>query len=124
MSKHDQIDAPAIGRRVKELRENAGMSQAELAVETGYKTSEAIRKLEQGERAPLGPLIAIADHFGVSLDWLTGRQEASKSKPEPPRLAGAIRSARERRKPNVPARPTDSQAPSTHRKKGQGASGR
>jgi transcriptional regulator with XRE-family HTH domain len=67
---------PIVGKRIRELRESQGMSQAALARALGASVM-AINFLEKGTtRAPhIDRLIAIADLFHVSLDFLVGRTD-------------------------------------------------
>ena len=67
---------PIIGERIRTLRERQGMSQAALARTLGASIN-AINYLEGGStRAPhIDRLIAIADLFDVSLDYLVGRTD-------------------------------------------------
>mgnify|MGYP000194521733 CR=1 FL=1 len=59
--------------RLRKLREERRQSRAVLAELCGLSRG-AIRYYERGERAPtMDALIAIADYFEVSLDYLTGR---------------------------------------------------
>ena len=62
-----------LGQRIRELRERQGMSQAALA-RTLDASINAINMLEVGStRAPhIDRLIALADLFHVSLDYLVG----------------------------------------------------
>ncbi len=61
--------------RLKELREKRGMSQVRLAIELGLNQN-TISRYESGAReADYRTLIAIADYFGVSLDYLLGRTD-------------------------------------------------
>ena len=63
----------AMGQRIKELRENAHLTQGELA-EKVYVSREMMCYIENGRRYPIiDVLIAIADLFDVSLDYLCGR---------------------------------------------------
>ena len=63
------------GKRLKELREERNISQPVLAKELGV--SRAIVSFwENGLREPtLSNLIAIADYFDESLDYLAGREK-------------------------------------------------
>jgi transcriptional regulator with XRE-family HTH domain len=63
-----------IGRRIKECREAAGMTQQELAVRAGISLSN-LAQIEQGQKADprLSTLVAVADVLGVSLDVLADR---------------------------------------------------
>ena len=65
-----------LGQRIRELRERHGMSQAALARTLGASIN-AINMLEVGStRAPhIDRLIALADLFHVSLDYLVGRTD-------------------------------------------------
>ena len=58
------------GERLRQLRTEKGLTQKQLAVETG--TSErGIQNYEMGIRNPaFDVLIALADYFDVSLDYL------------------------------------------------------
>jgi transcriptional regulator with XRE-family HTH domain len=59
--------------RVKELREAKGISVRHLALATGFSHS-TIARLERGERKLSTPqAIALADYFGVSVDFLLGK---------------------------------------------------
>lgn len=61
--------------RLKQLRENARQSQKETAAALGITTRQ-YQRFESGEQRPgFDNLIRIADHFRVSLDWLTGRKD-------------------------------------------------
>ncbi len=63
--------------RLKELRQNHKVSQQELADLLGVST-RAWRFYESGEREPnISGLIALADYFNVSLDYLVGRSDDS-----------------------------------------------
>lgn len=58
--------------RLKELRTEKGLTQAQLATETGLSRS-AIGFWENGERVPLASVIIIlAKYFGVTTDYLLG----------------------------------------------------
>ena len=57
------------------LRRREGMSQEQLADRLGI-TRQSVSKWESGASVPeLAKLIAIADLFGVSLDYLMGRKD-------------------------------------------------
>lgn len=64
--------------KIKELREEATLSQKELADKLKLSQS-AITKLENNLREPTGTtLIAYADYFDVSLDYLVGREDIDR----------------------------------------------
>lgn len=61
--------------RLKELRESRNLTQKQVA--DGINMAPmAYQKYEYGTREPAyQKLIALADYFGVSLDYLTGRTD-------------------------------------------------
>lgn len=63
------------GERLKQLRAVKNLTQKQLAIET--ETSErGIQNYEMGLRKPaFDVLIALADYFDVSLDYLVGRSD-------------------------------------------------
>lgn len=62
-------------RRLKELRAKRNISQIKLAMDLGV-TQNSISRYENGEReADYKTLIAFADYFGVSVDYLLGRTD-------------------------------------------------
>lgn len=61
--------------RLKELRLEKGLSQNQLAKAVNL-SDVAICLWEQNKRVPnLDAVIAIADFFGVSIDYLAGRED-------------------------------------------------
>ncbi len=59
---------------LKALRRDKGIGQIELAHKIGYGKS-IISTWERGEGVPtMFALIALADYFGVTLDYLVGRE--------------------------------------------------
>ncbi len=68
-------DLQAIGRRVAELREIAGISPGSVARELGVP-AELYLRYERGEEdIPVGVLMQIADEFGVELTALLTGEE-------------------------------------------------
>lgn len=60
-------------KRLQRLREREGKSRVVLSQLCGLPDS-SIRRYERGEAKPtLDSLVAIADHFCVSIDYLIGR---------------------------------------------------
>lgn len=60
--------------RIRELREQSGLSQKEVAAQLGMQLTQ-YRRYENGERKPaIDFLIQIADMYGVTLDYLVGRK--------------------------------------------------
>ncbi len=63
------------GDRIKECRENQGLSKTKLAGKTGL-TLSAISQFESGERDPsLESLKKLADALQVSADYIMGRED-------------------------------------------------
>ena len=61
--------------RLKELRQEKGLSQAQLAKATGISTG-AIGFWETGERVPNALAIkTLAKYFGVTTDYLLGLED-------------------------------------------------
>lgn len=61
-----------LGKRLKSLREDSGMSRAELSLQLNTSIS-AISQYETGSRIPSDDIkIAIAKIFNVSVDYLLG----------------------------------------------------
>ena len=64
--------------RLKELRLSSGETQAEIAAIIGI-TRAAYTNIEIGKREPdYTTLCTLADHFGVSVDYLLGRTDIKK----------------------------------------------
>lgn len=62
------------GQRLKELRNDRGISQNELSKHIGVSKS-SVNMYERGEREPgFETLDAIADFFNVNMDYLLGRE--------------------------------------------------
>lgn len=60
--------------RLRKLRERRRMNQKALSEICGV-SKNMIARYEKGENEPtIGTLVKIADHFGVSADYLLGRQ--------------------------------------------------
>lgn len=59
-------------QRLKELREEKGLTQAKLAEEIGV-TPQNISYFEKGREPSYDILIKLADFFGVTTDYLIGR---------------------------------------------------
>jgi len=79
------------GQRLRELRNRRGLSQRELAEIIGVSKSSA-NMYERDEREPsFRTLGAIADFFGVSMDYLLGRADEAGAPHavQPPAMIGA-----------------------------------
>ncbi len=61
--------------RLKALRKEKGLKQSDMGELLGC-TSRNYQRMEYGEiNVPATTLIALADYFGVSVDYLLGRKE-------------------------------------------------
>jgi transcriptional regulator with XRE-family HTH domain len=66
------------GTRVKDLRENAGLSMEQLATELGISKSR-VNMWENNGTIPRGDvLIQLANYFKVSTDYLLGNDDVSE----------------------------------------------
>lgn len=69
-----------IGQRMRELRENARLSQAEIAKLCGTNQT-TIARMETGKTAPsVKLLIWWADYFDISMDYLCCRTDQPQGK--------------------------------------------
>ncbi|WP_325199170.1 helix-turn-helix domain-containing protein [Oscillibacter sp.] len=67
---------PILAKRLKELREGRRIYQRELAEILGM-SFRGYQNYETGQSEPkLATLIAIADYYNVSIDYLVGRTDA------------------------------------------------
>ena len=65
-------------RRLKELRDRRGISQLKLAMDLGL-TQNSVSRYESGAReADYKTLIALADYYGVSVDYILGRTDKKR----------------------------------------------
>ena len=64
-----------IGKRLREMRQEAKLSQARVAAVVGSRQS-AIARFESGEaHVPSDVMVRYADYFDVSLDYIFGRTD-------------------------------------------------
>ena len=86
-----------LGARISALRREAGLSQAQLAQRLGISPS-AMGMYEQGRREPsMETVVAMADFFGVSTDYLlTGKAAAQEQQELETMLINRITSANRR----------------------------
>ena len=69
------VSAEALEDRLKRLRKLARETQPVLAAAIGVSTTQILR-FEKGEQKPgLDNLWKLADHFGVTIDYLVGRTD-------------------------------------------------
>ena len=64
-----------IGQRLRDLRQNAKLSQARVAAVVGSRQS-AVARYESGEaHVPAEMLVTLADYYDISLDYIFGRTD-------------------------------------------------
>ncbi len=61
--------------RLKELRKSKGVSQVKLSMDLNMNQNTISRYETEAHQADYAALIAIADYFNVSIDYLLGRTE-------------------------------------------------
>lgn len=70
-------------KRIKELRENLGMSQQELAEKVGFKTASAVNKIELGLRdLNQSKILAFAKALNTSPSFLLGCDDQKTNIPD------------------------------------------
>lgn len=68
-----RIDSTIVASRLKMARDNKGFSKAEVAKALNIAPS-SMTYYEQGKAIPsIDKLYALADYYGVTMDWLCGR---------------------------------------------------
>lgn len=74
-----------IYRRIKERREELGLTQEDLAVRMGYKSKSSINKIEMGKNdIPQSKVVAFAKALQTTTAYLMGVDEAKDSIQIPP----------------------------------------
>lgn len=72
------VDRATIGNRLREARENAGMTQEALGRAIGLESATPDKQIshwETGRRVPNGRnLTRLADTLDVTTDWILGRE--------------------------------------------------
>jgi transcriptional regulator with XRE-family HTH domain len=64
-----------LGARLTQLRSEKGVSRRQVAVTTGM-TEQTVVNAEKAERLPSpATALRLADYYGVTLDYLFGRQK-------------------------------------------------
>lgn len=75
-----------LANRVRQRREELGMSQEDLALRMGYSSRTSINKIENGRPCSQKIIARLAEALGVSIPYLMGwlsdeQQEVQKGKP-------------------------------------------
>lgn len=69
--------------RLKKLRTEKGISQLKLATDLNVNQNSVSRYETEQRQADYAMLIALADYFDVSIDYLLGRTEVKQLQREP-----------------------------------------
>lgn len=69
-----------LGSRLKRARENAGLTQAELAERVGMAGQQSIEAIEVGRSKNPTKIYEIAKACGVTVEWLQGKEEGAPLK--------------------------------------------
>ena len=64
-----------VGDRIREKREELGMTQEELSKKLGYKSRSSVNKMENARELPLKKVKMMADVLGCSPSYLMGWDE-------------------------------------------------
>ena len=64
-----------LGARLKELREECGLTQKEVAMRLGLNSVTYLHYEKDQREPPLGVLADMAAFFGVSVDYLLGLRD-------------------------------------------------
>lgn len=67
--------------RVKQRREELGLSQEQLALRMGYSSRTSINKIENGRPCSQKIIARLADALCVSIPYLMGWEEETNEKP-------------------------------------------
>lgn len=73
------FDREIFSQRLKQLRVDKQLSMQQLTVAIGFKSKASIGQFETCRNVPSAEaLVALADYFKVSLDYLVGRSDNPK----------------------------------------------
>ena len=72
------LDKKAVGRRFRQAREKAGLSQRDMAHQLGYKSAASIANKEKGFTASsLVDVNFLSFYSGLSIDWIVSGSDIS-----------------------------------------------
>lgn len=72
-----------LANRVKQRREDLGLSQEQLALRMGYSSRTSINKIENGRPCSQKIIARLADALDVSIPYLMGWEEDEPQKEKP-----------------------------------------
>lgn len=67
-----------LATRVRQRREQLGLSQEDLAIRMGYSSRTSVNKIENGRPCSQKIIARLADALGVSIPYLMGWEEMQK----------------------------------------------
>ena len=70
-------------RRLRDLREDRDLKQTDVAALLGIRQTVYSRYERGYQNLPLEHLLALADYYGVSTDYILGRTDNPQTNPEP-----------------------------------------
>ena len=70
-----------LANRVRQRREELGMSQEDLALRMGYSSRTSVNKIENGRPCSQKIIARLAEALGVGIPYLMGWDEEQKEKP-------------------------------------------
>lgn len=71
-----------IGDRVKQLREQKGMTQQELATRLGYRSKSSVTHIENGRDIPRSMVVSLADILDTTPAYLMGWEGQKNNAPD------------------------------------------
>lgn len=71
-----------IGDRVKQLREQKGMTQQELATRLGYRSKSSVTHIENGRDIPRSMVVSLADILDTTPAYLMGWEGQKNNVPD------------------------------------------
>ena len=75
------VDFMDLANRVRQRREQLGLSQEDLALRMGYSSRTSINKIENGRPCSQKIIARLAEALGVSVAYLMGWDEEIKADP-------------------------------------------
>src|SRR5262249_49491052 len=84
-------DLPGLGERLRQARDAAGLSQAQVARLLGLHRPAVTGMETEERRVTAGELARLAELYKVSLEWLTGSENRSSRVRMAARKLGALK---------------------------------
>ena len=81
IEKNERSDSMELSERVKNRREQLGLSQEDLAARMGYSSRSSINKIENGRPCSQKIIARLAEALNVSVPYLMGWEEEIEKNP-------------------------------------------